>query len=62
MGALVWGLWEETYVLKVVGSNPSTIYWMDISSHTFVVKIVMFVGKDKIKLKEAEDGQFKKQW
>ena len=29
-GALVWWLWEETRVLKFVGSNPSTIYWMDI--------------------------------
>ena len=28
---------------KVVGSNPGTIYWMDIFSHIFVVKIVMFV-------------------
>ena len=28
---------------KVVGSNPGTIYWMDIFSHKFVVKIVMFV-------------------
>ena len=28
---------------KVVGSNPSTIYWMDIFSHLFVVKIVIFV-------------------
>ena len=23
-------LWEETHVLKVVGSNPRTIYWMNI--------------------------------
>ena len=23
---------EETHVLKVVGSNPGTIYWMDIFS------------------------------
>ena len=29
--------------LKVVGSNPGTVYWMDIFSHIFVVKIVMFV-------------------
>ena len=29
--------------LKVVGSNHGTIYWMDIFSHIFVVKIVMFV-------------------
>ena len=23
-------LWHETCVLKVVGSNSSTVYWMDI--------------------------------
>ena len=28
--ALVKWLWEETHVPKVVGLNPSTIYWMDI--------------------------------
>ena len=26
-------LWEETHVLKIVGSNPSAVYWMDIFSH-----------------------------
>ena len=26
---------------KVVGSNPGTVYWMDIFAHIFVVKIVM---------------------
>ena len=29
--------------LKVMGSNPGTVYWMDIFSHIFCVKIVMFV-------------------
>ena len=29
-GALVKWLWEEIHVPKVVGSNPSTAYWMDI--------------------------------
>ena len=29
-GALVKWLWEETHVPKVVGSNPSTVYWIDI--------------------------------
>ena len=29
-GALVEWLWEETHMMKVVGSNPSAIYWMDI--------------------------------
>ena len=42
-GALVYWLCEATHVLKVVGSNPGTIYWMDIFTHQFVVKIVMFV-------------------
>ena len=32
-GALVYWLCEATHVLKVVGSNPGTIYWMDIFSH-----------------------------
>ena len=30
-------------LLKVVGSNPCTIYWMDIFKLIFVVKIVKFV-------------------
>ena len=38
-GALVSWLWEETHIPKVVGSNPVTVYWMDIFSHIFVVKI-----------------------
>ena len=29
-GALVKWLWEETHVPKIVSSNPSTVYWMDI--------------------------------
>ena len=29
-GALVMWLCVETHVPKVVGSNPSTVYWMDI--------------------------------
>ena len=35
--------WEETHVLKVIGSNLGTVYCMDIFSHIFVVKIVLFV-------------------
>ena len=30
-------LWDETHVPKVVGSNPSTVYWMDIF-HIFCCK------------------------
>ena len=28
-----------THVRDVVGSNPGAIYWMDIFSHLFVVKM-----------------------
>ena len=41
---------------KVVGSNPSTIYWMNILSHLFVVRIVMFVLKDENKRKRGRRG------
>ena len=30
-GALVLWLWEEIYIQDVVGSDPSTGYWMDIN-------------------------------
>ena len=33
-------LWEETCIPKVVSSNPSTIYWMDIFH---ISRIVIFV-------------------
>ena len=36
-GALVKWLCEESHVLKVVGSNPGTVYWMDIFSFMFVI-------------------------
>ena len=42
-GDLVKWLCEETRVPKVVSSNPSNAYLMDIFSHLFVVRIVMFV-------------------
>ena len=41
--ALIQWLWEETHVLKVMGSNPSTIYWMGIFHIYSLLKIVMFV-------------------
>ena len=56
-GALVWWLWEETHVLKVVCSNPSTVYWMDIFSNIFVAKIVRLKGS-KINVKEAGNDPF----
>ena len=29
-GALVYWLWEEDHVPKVMGSNPGTVNWMNI--------------------------------
>ena len=46
-----------------MGSNPGAVYWMDIFSHLFVVKIVMFVRKrPKINEKEAGVGPIKKNY
>ena len=36
-GALVYWLWEETRVPKVVSSNPGTISQMDIFSHRYLL-------------------------
>ena len=40
--------------------NPGAGYWMDIFSHLFVVRIVLFFEKTKISRKEAGVGPFKK--
>ena len=34
--ALVYWLWETTHVQSVVGSNPSNVYWMDMTFFTFI--------------------------
>ena len=59
VGALVYGLCDETHVQKVVSLNPSTTFCMNLFSHLFVVRIVMFVWKDENIRKEAGDSQFK---
>ena len=41
-----------------MGANPSTVYWMDIYLHIFVVKIVMFAWKTEINVKEAGMAHF----
>ena len=46
----------------VVGSNPSTIYWIDILSHMFVVRIVIFVLKDENKIKNRPGMPVEKTW
>ena len=47
-GALVYWLWEETHVPKVVSSYHSTVRMLDGNfSHLFVVKFVMSFEKIK---------------
>ena len=53
-GALVQWLWEEIHVPKAVSLNPSTIYWLDIFSHLFVVKLQCVFEKTKIHEKGRE--------
>ena len=52
-------LWEENNVLKVMGLNAGTVYWMDIFTHIFVVKICnVFLKRPKINEKEAGLAHF----
>ena len=46
--------------MKVVGSNPRSIYWMNIFSHSIVAKKLMFVRKDENKRKRGQGSHFKK--
>ena len=64
LGAVVSWLWEETQVPKVVRANPDTVYWMDIFSNLFVVKIVICIWKDENKWKRGRDRPIflKKTW
>ena len=48
MPNMVYWLWEETHVMKVVGSNPSTIYWMDNFSHCSVEKLYCLLVESAI--------------
>ena len=50
-------LWEETHVQKVVGSNPSTLYWME-NFHIYLCCENCNVWKDENEQKEAGDGPF----
>ena len=51
-------LWEETCGRKVVGSNPSTVYWMDIFRNNLMcVKIVMFFVRKRPEINKKEAGK-----
>ncbi len=39
---------------EVVGSNPSTVYWIDVSNHA------SYYTKEKLKIKVAKWGKHKK--
>ena len=43
---------------KVVGSNPSTLYWMDIFSHLLVEKLSCLFVKTKIKKQRGREWPF----
>ena len=46
---------EETHILKVVGSNSSNVYWMDIFHIDLYKNRNACLKKIKINEKEAED-------
>ena len=57
-GSPVWWLWEETHVPKVVGSNPGTVYWMDMTFFTLICckKCIDCLKRPKINEQEAGIG------
>ena len=60
LGRTPWsgGLWDETHNLKIVGSNTSTVNWIDIFSHEFVLKFYGCLKKTEKEQKEARDAPF----
>ena len=56
-------LWETTHVLEVVGLNPGTVYWMDMTFFhiDLLLKLYcLFEKTKKINEKEAGVGPFYK--
>ena len=53
-GTLVQWLWEETHTLKVVGSNPGTVFWMGIF-HINLLKKCFRVCLKRPKINEKDD-------
>ena len=55
-------LWEEAHVRKVVGLNPSAVYWMDMTFfHMFCCKkLYCMFEKTENKQKEAGMAHFLK--
>ena len=60
-GALVQWLWEMTHDQKVVGSNPRTVNWMELTFFTLIYCkncIEVCLKRPKINEKEAGVGPF----
>ena len=51
---------EMTHVLEVVGSNPGTIYWMDLTFFTLICCKSCIDGLKRLKINEKRPrvGQF----
>ena len=64
--ALVKWLWETTHVQEVVGSNPSAIYWMDITFFTLICgkKCIVCLRRPEINKKRPglDHGPFPKKF
>ena len=49
-------VWEETHVPKVVSSNPSAVYWMDMTFFTLICCKICIVCLKRLKINEKEVG------
>ena len=48
----------RTHVQEVVGSNPGTVYWMDMFHIDLLKNCVVCLKRLKINEKEVGDGHF----
>ena len=48
-------LWEETHVLKIMGLNPCTVYWMEIFHMNLLKKLLIEVCLKNTEIKNTID-------
>ena len=59
-GKTKWPFWETTNVQEVVGSNPGTVYWMDMAFFTMICceNCIVCLKRPKINDKEPRVAHF----
>ena len=54
-GSPDYSLWEETHVLKVMGLNPGSVFWIDTVHINSLFKLYCY-SEEKTKIEEKRPG------